>query len=274
VKAYVATAMAQLGQGRTSDAADTYRKLEPISGAGRSFATTGLADLAMYEGRLADAEQILTPAIAAPNRPRARTTPRDGSCRSVTCTSGAATCGGPSRPPIAPRRLSKDLGVMFLAARNFIDAGQTAKAEQLAASLRERLDDEPQIYAKLIEGEVLFKQGRHPEAAARYRDAQKIGDSWLGRYDLGRAYLEAGQYAEAYSEFEKCLERRGEATAIFLDDIPTYRFFAPVHYYIGRAQEGQKIPAAAESYKTFLAIKEKGDEQGIVADARKRLSPQ
>ncbi len=58
---------------------------------------------------------------------------------------------------------------------------------------------------------------------------------------------------------------------LFLDDNPTYRFFVPVHYYLGRAQEGLKSPAAAESYKTFLAIKEKGDEQGIVIDARRRV---
>jgi len=29
-----------------------------------------------------------------------------------------------------------------------------------------------------------------------------------------------------------------EATAVFLDDVPTYRLFPPVYYYLGRAQEG------------------------------------
>jgi len=58
---------------------------------------------------------------------------------------------------------------------------------------------------------------------------------------------------------------------VLLDDIPTYRLLATTRYYIARVQEGQGSPAAAASYKTFLSIKEKGDEQGLVADARRRL---
>jgi len=168
--------------------------------------------------------------------------------------------------------LSKYHGILFLAARNYIDAGQAAKAQAVAVALGARLDDEPQIHAKLIEGEIAFKQGKAREAVERYLAAQKIGDSWLGHYDLGLAYLEAGQFTEAYGEFEKCLARRGEATAIFLDDIPTYRFFASVHYYLGRAQEGLNSPAAAESYKTFLAIKATGGERGIVEEAKRRVA--
>ena len=38
-----------------------------------------------------------------------------------------------------------------------------------------------------------------------------------------------------------------------------------------RVQEGLKSPAAADGYRAFLKIKERGDEQGLVADARKRL---
>ena len=49
-----------------------------------------------------------------------------------------------------------------------------------------------------------------------------------------------------------CLKRKGEATSIFLDDFPSYRYFAPVYYYLGRAQEGLKSPAAKESYQKFL----------------------
>ena len=42
---------------------------------------------------------------------------------------------------------------------------------------------------------------------------------------------------------------------------------------MGRAQEGLGSTAAAiGSYKAFLAIKEKGDEQGLVADARRRVA--
>jgi hypothetical protein len=105
-----------------------------------------------------------------------------------------------------------------------------------------------------------------------FNAAQKILDTWLGRDGLGRAYLMANVFPDAQTEFEVCLTRKGEATTVLLDDIPTFRLFATTRYYMARAQEGQKSPAAADSYKTFLSIKEKGDEQGLVADARRRLA--
>jgi hypothetical protein len=78
--------------------------------------------------------------------------------------------------------------------------------------------------------------------------------------------------AEAYTELEECLKRRSESLSLFLDDIPTYRFFPSVYYYLGRAQEGLNSPAAAESFQAFLAIKSKADADSLVEDARKHLS--
>ena len=95
---------------------------------------------------------------------------------------------------------------------------------------------------------------------------------WLGRFALGQAYLEAGAFNEAYSEFEKCEKRKGEAMSIFLNDLPTYRYLDTLYYYLGRAQEGSGSAAAKESYQKFLDIKAKADPgQPLVADARQRL---
>jgi hypothetical protein len=69
-----------------------------------------------------------------------------------------------------------------------------------------------------------------------------------------------------------CLKRRGEITSVFLDDVPSYHYLPAVYYYQGRAREGLKSPGAAESYKTFLSIKEKSGGDPLVADARKRLT--
>lgn len=143
---------------------------------------------------------------------------------------------------------------------------------QLAGQLTQRLEPDPQIYAKLIAGEVQLKDGNAREAVNIFQEAQKIGDSWLGRFDLAKAYLETGAFTEASSEFDVCLKRRGEASAIFLDDVPSYHYLPPVYYYQGRAREGLKSAGAAESYKTFLAIKQKGAGDPLVADAKKRLA--
>src|SRR5437660_5955923 len=133
-----------------------------------------------------------------------------------------------------------------------------------------RLEPDARAYAKLIQGELELKRGKAREAVALFIESQKIADTWLGRFDLGRAYLEAGAFAEADSELEACLKRRGEATAAFLDEQPTYRLFPPLYYYIGRAQEGLKSPAANESYKTFLTLRQNADRDPLVTDARRR----
>ena len=143
---------------------------------------------------------------------------------------------------------------------------------RLASDLAGRLAEPPQAYAKLIEAESRLKRGRAREAIALAQEAHKRADTWLGRYVLGRAYLDAGAFTEAHSEFDACLRRRGEATAVFLDDVPSLRLLPPVYYYLGRAQEGLKSPRAAESFKTFLAMKEKSDgADPLVADARRRM---
>jgi hypothetical protein len=59
---------------------------------------------------------------------------------------------------------------------------------------------------------------------------------------------------------------------VFFDDVPSYRYFPPVYYYLGRAQEGLKGAGAADSYKTYLSIKAKADPgDRLASDARKRL---
>ena len=99
-------------------------------------------------------------------------------------------------------------------------------------------------------------------------------DTWLGRFALGRAYLEAGAFDEALAEFEKCEKRKGEAASVFLNDLPTARYLDSLDYFIGRAQEGAGNAAAAKaSYQNFLDVKAKADKgQALVEDARKRLS--
>jgi hypothetical protein len=57
---------------------------------------------------------------------------------------------------------------------------------------------------------------------------------------------------------------------VFLDDVPTFRLMPAVYYYLGRAQEGLKSPAAAESYQTLIKLQPDGSGE-LVKDARHRL---
>jgi tetratricopeptide (TPR) repeat protein len=167
---------------------------------------------------------------------------------------------------------SKDSGVLYSAAQIYVAAGQEAKALQAVAPLSQRLENEPHIYAKLIAGEAQLKRGNARDALNSFQEAQKLADTWLGHFDMGLAYLASSAFPEASSEFEVCLKRRGEATSVFLDDVPSYHLLPPVYYYQGRAREGLNSPGATESYKTFLALKEKGAGDPLAADATKRLA--
>ena len=70
---------------------------------------------------------------------------------------------------------------------------------------------------------------------------------------LGRAYLAAEAYVQADAEFDACITRRGEATAVYLDDVPTWRLMAPVYYYRGISRTALKSSTgAAEAFRTFL----------------------
>jgi tetratricopeptide (TPR) repeat protein len=123
-----------------------------------------------------------------------------------------------------------------------------------------------------VEGEVDLLKGNFPEAIKSLHEAQNQVDTWIGHVTLGRAYLAAGQFTEAYSEFEGCLKRRGEAASVFLDDLPTMNRLPQIYYYLGRAQEGLKSPGAKESYKKFLEIKILATGDPLVEDAKRRLS--
>ena len=83
---------------------------------------------------------------------------------------------------------------------------------------------------------------------------------------------EASAAVEALGELQRAQNRRGEATSILLDDLPTFRYVAPLVYWNGRAQEGTGQHAAAmENYKTYLAIRSSAPGDPLVADARRRV---
>ena len=166
---------------------------------------------------------------------------------------------------------SQSMQIEFLAARSYVDAGELAKAHKLAASLSSALTNESQAYGKIVDGLIALKRKDDNEAIRQITAANNLLDTWIGRFDLGRAYLEAGAFTEADSEFDQCMKRRGEAIELFDDNVPTYSYFPAVYYYQGRAREGMKSEGFADFYKTYLSIRGQSTEDPLVADIRHRL---
>ena len=122
----------------------------------------------------------------------------------------------------------------------------------------------------MIKAAILRQSGEYVEAIDTLHVAINLADLWWIRYELGRVYIDAGFFAEAFDEFDNCLERRGEATAMFLDDAPTFRYLAELPYWTARAQDGLNMETAAmQNYQSFLGLRPQGGP--LADDARRRL---
>ena len=205
-------------------------------------------------------------------RPRTPTMPRGNTRRLRNIEEIAREAMRQRSLTLARRwRSSQTTPIEFLAASSYVDAGEMGKAQKLATSLSSALSSEPQAYGKIIAGLIALKRKDTNEAIRQITAANNLLDTWIGRFELGRAYLEAGAFTEADSEFDRCVKRRGEAIELFVDNVPTYAYFPPVYYYQGRAREGMKSEGFADFYKTYLSIRGQSSEDPLVPDIRHRL---
>jgi tetratricopeptide (TPR) repeat protein len=264
-------AEAQLGEGQLDKAADSYRQLEGFGPAATSTAIPGLADLAAYQGKYADAARILTEGVAADIAAK----DTDSAARKYVALGNLEELEGKHAAADADTDKalanSKSTQIEFLAGRTYADAGEFAKAQKLATTLSSSLTSESQSYGKIVVGLIALKRKDSNEAVRQIAAANNLLDTWIGRFDLGRAYLAAGAFTDADTEFDECVKRRGEAIELFMDNVPTYAYFPPVYYYQGMAQEGMKSTGFADLYKSYLGIRGQSKEDPMVADARRRI---
>jgi tetratricopeptide (TPR) repeat protein len=270
VFAQLALAFAQLGQGQPAQATTTYRSIEKVDELGASYAASGLGDLAMYEGRFAEAARIFEEEAAQDLK--AKDTDRAAS--KLVALAYAQTQRKQAKAALAAADQalahSQAMKIRFLAARVFVEADAVDKARAISTALASELQPEPQAYARIIEGLVTMKSRNPREAIKILTEANGLLDTWIGHFELGRAYLDAGAFTQADSEFDRCLKRRGEALALFLDEEPTYGLFPPVYYYQGRAREGLGGANFAESYRAYVEIRGKSADDPLLPDALTR----
>jgi serine/threonine protein kinase/tetratricopeptide (TPR) repeat protein len=271
-KAYITLALTQLAKSEVEQAAETYRQLKDLGSYGVTLAAAGLADLAVYEGRLAEAVETLKEGITFDLENK------QGYDAAEKCIMLAHAYLLQEKKELASKAADRAIGIrddaeiVFSAALVYLNAGQDDKARRLQAELFKLPQPEPRVYAKLIGGEMSRARGDIGNAVNLFHEAKDSIDTWNVHFFLGLAYLDAEDYTAAYSEFETCIKRGGEAASVFQNDIPSYRYLSPVYYYLGRAQEGLGSAGAAESYGKFLKIKEKDDgADSMVKDARSRL---
>jgi eukaryotic-like serine/threonine-protein kinase len=268
-KGYVGLALAQYASGKRDDAVATWDRLAALDADGASDAVEGLADVAIYESRIADARALLEKGIDVDTREK-----RDEElARKLVMLGSLLNSSGQGSKAVAladrARKLTDTDHVQFQAGMVYLGAGDEKKVKSVADDLERRMGADPRMYALLLQGGLATRKKSHADAVAKFKAATQLVDAWPARYGLGRAYFEAGSYAQALEEFEKVVARKGEATDIFLDFVPTYRVQALAQYHLARTQEALKSPVAVESFKAFLAPK-RGNDDPLVADAKKR----
>jgi tetratricopeptide (TPR) repeat protein len=231
----------------------------------------GLGDLAAYQGKYGEAARILEQGAAADVAAKMA----DNAASKYAALGNIEEIQGHHAAALADigKALanSQSTQTKFLAASTYVDAGDLPKAQKLAATLSAEATSEPQAYGKIIEGMMALKRKEAKEAIKQITAANTLLDTWIGRFELGRAYLEAGMFTEADSEFDQCAKRRGEAIELFMDNVPTYSHFPPVYYNQGRVREGMKSEGFADFYKSYLSIRGQSSEDPLVPEIRRRL---
>jgi tetratricopeptide (TPR) repeat protein len=271
--AYVPLAIGAVADGNADAARDAYSRMAKTGAVGASFANMGLADLAMLEGRYDAAEPLLMAGIREDERTR------NAAMVSVKLAALAEVHWHRGRVPAAVSsargalKATRDLAVVVPAARVLIATGRDGDARSVAAELGSSLDAQARAYGLLLLGEIAQRAGQLAGAVDSYRAALKQADLWLAHFLLGAAYVNAGRYPEALGELEASFKRRGEATALFLDDVPSYRYVAALPYWLGRARAGLGVASLAKTdFEQFLSIRAAATSDPLVADARTRLA--
>ncbi len=268
----LALAFAHLLQGQLLQAAETYKRMAQLDQRAASHAESGLGDIALYEGRFSDAARIFS------NGAEADLIAKDyhGAAHKFAALADVRLLRQEFHAAVdaAEKALenSQTAQIRFVVARVFVAAGLPDRARALASELGSELPVEPQAYARIIDGIAELKDGRPRDAIKMLTEAVTLLDTWIGRFDLGRAYLEAGALPQADSAFDRCIVRRGEALALFLDERPTYGCLPLAYYYQGRVREALNTSGFANSYRVYLGIRGESGEDPLVSEVRRRAS--
>jgi tetratricopeptide (TPR) repeat protein len=237
-----------LANGDLAGAKAVYKELATLDDAqGASLSAIGLADIALFEGRPADAVAILVPAIDAD---RAQKNVAGAATKMMALAEAQSSL---NQMPAALKsidealKISTDTRIVVPAVRLLLRANENIRAQSLISTLGSSLQPQARAYASMLEGERLIALGRAGAAMDALAEARKRADLWLVRFITGMAYERFDHHVEALSELELCTKRIGEATAVFLDDMPTFRYTVAAREWLKRAQQGSGSSKATAS---------------------------
>jgi tetratricopeptide (TPR) repeat protein len=246
-KAWLPIAMEKLASGDINGAQGAYTSMAEAGSRGEPFANLGFADVALYTGDFEQAVALLEAgvegdAVGGNRRLLGRKYLALAEARirlGHTEAANAAILQGLA--------VQQGDGQLVPAALLHLKLGNTEAATDIANALVQQLQPKSRSFGRVILGAIAIEEGRFADAMDSIRAGIALTDSWLSRFYLGRAYFAAGHYLEALDEFESCMERKGEATALFLDDDePTYHYMAALKTWLNKSREALGMPPISE----------------------------
>ena len=223
----LATTMAicQAMTGNVEEAERIYESLRIGSHSQRLAGYLGLADLYAYTG---DYERALVVCREAPesNDPM--------SVRIAAYGAIFARSAGLSHEPSS--RVNKlladatELGLsselLYLLGRAGVSIPNHDAALTISQHLSEKFDSTSKLYADLLRVEIELVGGADiVTTVSTLKNLVGTLDSWMARYLLASAFQKGGQTMDAIIEWQKCIERSGEAVAIMLDEVPSLHLY-------------------------------------------------
>ncbi len=270
-KAWLPVAVKALSDGDIEAARAAYEAMKPAGARGEMTALLGLADAAIYAGDYAGSKNVFKTGVTSAEAAGSQyylATMHIGLVESMLLENDENA--DISSALVDTLGISGGLSREVPAALIYLTIGERDSAQVIADKLKQQLQPQNRAYAALIEGLLALAAQDSITAVESISAGIELADLWLLRFYRGIAYMEAGYSAEALDEFTACYERRGEASAVFLDDLPTYRYMATLPYWLGRAQQELGMNEdAKKNYTEFAARRPDGDV--LAEDARRRL---
>ncbi len=258
-KGFLPQAIAAIDNGDFETAIAAYDGMSQGGVRGRSLGYAGLADMHIYRGQFEKAVKILEQgAVFDEENQKERTAAR----KYVMLAEAHVQLGNLELArQYADKALQLDESdaTSISAALVYLAVGERDPAMVIAERLSGQIQPQRRAYGAMLYALQDLAADRTVDAIDKLTAALDRADLWFIRMQLGKAFLETGYGAEAMAEFEAARSRRGEASAVFLDDVPTFRYLAELPYWSARAKLAIGMDdAAQEDLEKFLALRPQG----------------
>lgn len=205
----------------------TYQKMSGFGQFAKSVAAEGLADLALYQGDVSTALEVLDSAIEAETSYGAVSTVALKHVIRVD----AYLLAGDEENALSAANAALDIGgndpaVLVPAALTFVQLGEFDRAQGIIDTLSEGFSKTRRAYAGALRAQLASAQGDSETAIDAANAAVELADLWLARFIRANVFLQANRLSDAEADVAVCQARIGEGIAAFLNDRPTLRFMS------------------------------------------------